>query len=130
MSARVTISWTDWYLSWQQGRALHVLRPHQSWRPSLLFLQFPCQQSWQHCQDFWRILLLSLAGLDPPKAQSCIEKAFELHFYWQKHNDTQGYMFSRALFAVSDALMLIVHHLFDSCLPLGSRMYGSEQFHV
>jgi len=74
MSARVTIVWTD-YLSWQQGLALHLLHPHQSWMPPLLFWQLPCPQSWRHCQDFWRILLLPLAGLDPPKAQSCRERA-------------------------------------------------------
>ena len=125
MSAGVTIVWTD-YLSCQQGLALHLLHPHQSWRPPLLFWQLPCPQSWQHCQAFWRILLLPLAGLDPPKAQSCRARAFDTRFHRQKHNDTQGCMFSRALFPVLDALMLIVHHLLNTCLPLGSSMYSPE----
>ena len=125
MPARVTVIWTA-YLSWQQGLALHLLHPHQSWRPPLLFWQLPCPQSWQHCQAVWRVLLSPLAGLDHPKAQSCREKALEMHLYRRKHNDAQGQMLKKALFPFSDALMLIMHHLLSTCLPLGSSMYSPE----
>ncbi len=115
--------WTD-YLSWQQGLALHLLHPHQSWRPPLLFWQLPCPQSWQHCQDFWQILLLPLAGLNPPKAQSCRERAFDMHFTGKSTTLPRVTCSAERFFQMQ--VMLIVRHLLNTCLPLGSSMYGPE----
>ena len=126
MSASVTIVWAG-YLSCQQGLALHLLHPHQSWRPPLLFWQLPCQQSWRHCQDFWRILLLPLAGSDPPKAQSCREGAEHLTCTLQaKAQRCPELHVQQSSFSYFMQVMLTVHHLLNTCLPLGTSVYSSE----